>query len=109
MEAFIIAYHMEGPVHLEVTAEVDSAQLQHCFGHLRHSAPPRTLQPGLDEILTSPFDYAGGIGSTLLEILVVAHMAAIVVEVARCRIHDLAPLSQEVALRPLRRIPRTPH
>src|ERR1035441_3385865 len=79
MKALLIFCDVEGPVAIEVPAQVDGSELDDCLGHLLSPAHSRTLHPILDEILARALDGATGDGPALGKIFVITHATAIAV------------------------------
>ena len=79
MKALLIFGDVEGPVAIEVPAQVDGSELDDHLRHLLSSAHSRTLHPILDEILARTLDGATRYGPGLGEIFVITHASAIAV------------------------------
>ena len=79
MKALLIFFDVEGPVAIEVPAQIDSSKLDDGFGHLLSPTYSRTLHPILDEVLAGAFDSATGDGPAVGEVLVMPHASAIAV------------------------------
>src|ERR1035438_2397157 len=60
MKALLVFCDVEGPVAIEVPAQVNGSELDDCLGHLLSPAHSRTLHSILDEILAGALDRATG-------------------------------------------------
>ena len=79
MKALLIFGDVEGPVAIEVPAQVDGSELDDRLCHLFSPAHSRTLHPILDEILARALDGTTGDGPARGEIFVLTHASAIAV------------------------------
>src|SRR5271167_1303686 len=79
MKALLIFFDVEGPVAIEVPAQIDSSELDDDLGHLLSPTHSRTLHPILDEVLAGALDGATGDGPAVGKVLVVTHASAIAV------------------------------
>src|SRR5260370_7949165 len=73
MKALLVFCDVEGPVAIEVPAQVDGSELDDCLCHLRSPAHAGTLHPILDEILARALDGATGDGPSRGKIFVITH------------------------------------
>src|SRR5580704_14782814 len=90
MKALVIACDVEGPVAIEVPAQVDGSELDDYLRHLLSPAHSGTFHAVLDEIFARALDGSTGDGPALGEIFVVTHACAIAVEVVRNAAQRLA-------------------
>src|SRR5579863_5246559 len=65
MKTLLVFCDVEGPVAIEVPAQVDGSELDDCLGHRLSPAHSRTLHSVLDEILAGALDGATGDGPPL--------------------------------------------
>jgi hypothetical protein len=56
----LVLFDVEGPVGVEVPAQIDGSELDDGLGHLLGPAHARTLHPILDEVLAGALDRAYG-------------------------------------------------
>src|SRR5271165_1523029 len=81
MKALLVFCDVEGPVAIEVPAQVDGSELDDSLGHLFSPAHSRTLHPIFDEVLARALDRTTGDRPALGEIFVITHVSAIAVQV----------------------------
>ena len=79
MEALLILCDVEGPIAVEVPAQVDGSELNDGLGHRFGPAHSGTLHSILDEVLASVFDRPAGDGPAVGKIFVITHASTIAV------------------------------
>src|SRR5258707_10552713 len=97
MNPLLVLFDVEGPVGIEVPAQIDGSELDESLGDGPGPAHSRTFHPVLDQVLAGAFDRTAGDRPALGEVLVITHSSAIAVQVAGDPQQGLAPGSGDLA------------
>src|SRR2546429_6871400 len=83
MQAFLVFLDVEGPILIEVAAEVYGPQLDDGLGHRFGPAHARSFHAVLDEVFAGALHRTTGDGQATCQILVIVHATPVAVEIVR--------------------------
>src|SRR5205807_7539921 len=99
MQAFLVFLDVEGPILIEVAAEVYGPQLDDGLGHRFGPAHARSFHAVLDEAFAGALHRTTGDGQATCQILVIVHATPVAVEIVRLSRRHSAPLVADRQLR----------
>src|SRR2546429_202863 len=95
MQAFLVFLDVEGPILIEVAAEVYGPQLDDGLGHRFGPAHARSFHAVLDEVFAGALHRTTGDGQATCQILVIVHATPVAVEIVRHARQHLALAATE--------------
>src|SRR2546425_9120392 len=98
MKSLLVLLDVEGPVSIEIPAQVDGSQLDDSFRHGFGPTHAGSLHPVLDQVLAGPFHRTAGNRPALCQVVVVTHPMAVAGKVISNAGHVLDCASDRLGL-----------